>query len=394
MNDIQNDKDPLFKRITRSTGKGLGLLSQGLFVCVILFFSAASCSKDVKGFLSCAGISRGKNEAQVQFRPPNPKNETDKRLLASLGKLAKAGGMDLEKINIAIAVYPHINALTVGTDTFVLCEGLDKLSEESLDAVMAHEVVHSLRNHSERSSGFANTIAKATGIAGGILGHESGTVEEATSWAVDVFFAPYSQAQELEADSGAVELLKKAGYPLDAVEVMSGALDSIQKQEPDTAGGFLSTHPAIADRIKMIRTNSKNASGPLTNEQYWPAMLRVTGASALSGMTQLKPLAEEIASVGEQKALDNVAAHDQKLLTGLDLWKNNISKLSPPAATASIHKNLIAFIEDYSAVIQKQLTAAESRDKKRVAKAATEAAEVVERYRSTIELFASEMTKL
>ncbi len=394
MSDIQTDKDPLFKRIASSTGKGIGCLSQGLFLGVILFFSAASCSKDVKGFLSCAGISRGKNEAQVQFRPPNPKSKTDERLLASLGKLAKAGGMDLEKIHIAIAVYPHINALTVGTDTFVLCEGLDKLSEESLDAVMAHEVVHSLKNHSERSSGFANTIAKATGIAGGILGHESGTVEEATSWAVDVFFAPYSQAQELEADAGAVELLKIAGYPLDAVEVMSGALDSIQKQEPDTAGGFLSTHPAISDRIKTIRNNSKNVTGPLTNEQYWPAMLRVAGVSALSGLSQLKPLAEEIASVGEQKALENVATHDQKLLTGLDLWKTNLSKIIPPETYRTLHKSLIAFITDYSAAIQKQLTAAKSQDKERVSKAASEAAKVVERNRATIELLASEMSKL
>ncbi|MCH8979844.1 MAG: M48 family metalloprotease, partial [Armatimonadetes bacterium] len=236
---MKNSKEPFFKRLTSIFATGLAVTFQVIFGCVVLLFVVGSCVKDGKNFLSCIGIGKSNEDHLVEFRAWDPDNEVDYRFAEALVKLATAADMDLDKLRIAIAVDQQINAVTIGTDTFVLFEGLSSLSDEELDAVMAHEVAHAIKGHSDKSTDLVNAVSRAAQIAGAILGQDDETTDEVTSWTVDFVFAPYSRSQEREADLVAVDLLIKAGYPLDAVDVMCDALDSLAKRTPDAGGGFL-----------------------------------------------------------------------------------------------------------------------------------------------------------
>ena len=304
--------------------------------------------------------------------------ETDKRLVISLAKLAEAGGMDLKKIQVAIAVSPHINAMTVGKDTLVLCEGLTKLSDEALDAVMAHEVAHAIRDHSGRSTEFTSNVGTATDILGTLLGQDEDTKAEAKSWAVDVAFAPYSRGQELEADADGVELLKKAGCPHNAVQVMTQALDTISKEEPSSGGGFLSTHPAISDRIKELRAKAKDISGPLTKEQYWAAVKTLLDDYIAQAATPTN-FEDEIKSKGKTVALENLAIAAQRSLDRSSKFTEKAAALVPPTEYVKRHKQFISFFADSRPIVKRQLEAAKARNVKSVLETFTDGQEFMER---------------
>jgi predicted Zn-dependent protease len=61
----------------------------------------------------------------------------------------------------------------------------------------------------------------------------------------------YSRSEEFAADRHGVELLRRAGYPK---TVMINALTWISRiPGGGSGGGFLSTHPATADRIQELQ---------------------------------------------------------------------------------------------------------------------------------------------
>ena len=59
----------------------------------------------------------------------------------------------------------------------------------------------------------------------------------------------YSRSEELAADRHGVDLLDRAGYPK---RVMIDALSWVARQSGSRGGGFLSTHPATAERIDAL----------------------------------------------------------------------------------------------------------------------------------------------
>lgn len=384
-------------RFLNRLGRGLAKAGIGLFqvllVAVILIYWAGSCTAEGRRFLSCIGVVRPAAEGEIELRPPDPNDEEDRRLAASLLKLAKAASMNPDSIRIAIAKTPHINAMTIGTDTFVLCEGLAKLPEESLDAVMAHEVSHAIKKHGDRSSAVISNVAKVTDVIGTILGHDEETRREVTGWAVDAVFPPYSRAQEFEADKEAVELLRKGGYPISAVDVMCGALDLISREEGDVGGGFLSTHPAIPDRIAALRQGSGINSGPMTKEDYWAAIRSVSNQLAVPDDSSTLGLAEETAKRGEDEALKQIAADGTRALRRMQLILEEVSRITPPAEYVSLHARFISVLKEFRTALDGQTAAAKARNKKGVYEWENEILNVAKRNAEFMDEFDAEAKK-
>lgn len=66
----------------------------------------------------------------------------------------------------------------------------------------------------------------------------------------------YGREDEYEADALAIQGLQASGY--DSAELLS-LIESLQSAQSNTSGGFLSTHPDIADRIEKVKVNLKEA---------------------------------------------------------------------------------------------------------------------------------------
>jgi predicted Zn-dependent protease len=60
----------------------------------------------------------------------------------------------------------------------------------------------------------------------------------------------YSRSEEYAADEHGVEILRRAGYPK---EVMIEALSWVMRTSGEGGGGFLSTHPALGERIDTLK---------------------------------------------------------------------------------------------------------------------------------------------
>ncbi|MBI2361015.1 MAG: M48 family metalloprotease [Deltaproteobacteria bacterium] len=123
-------------------------------------------------------------------------------------------------------------------------------SDEQLRGVLAHEIAHDDLGHVARAQ-----ILGAGLSLGAVLLEQLVPGSKAIAPIAGTLIARgYSRSEEYEADRHGVEILRRTGY---SKEVMINALSWVQRTSQSSGsggGGFLSTHPAIPDRIEALRT--------------------------------------------------------------------------------------------------------------------------------------------
>jgi len=153
----------------------------------------------------------------------------------------------LSEVRIGIVDDPAVNAANAGGGKFYVTTGLlEKANDEHLRGILAHEIAHDDLGHVAQ----AQTLGAGLNI-GVILLEQlipgSGTI---TPMAGELIARGYSRSEEYAADQHGVEILRRAGY---SKEVMIDALTWVLRTSGNSGGGFLSTHPATADRIQALR---------------------------------------------------------------------------------------------------------------------------------------------
>jgi predicted Zn-dependent protease len=144
----------------------------------------------------------------------------------------------------------EVNAFaTSGGHIFITQGLLDCVSsEDTLAAVIAHEIAHIQLQHSIKlikSIRVMNAISDTTLSIAAL----TGALDEAAIEIVTTLDVGYAESQEFAADTLALELLVKAGYePSSLITV----LEALKKTQPGTSGGFNQTHPAPDVRIAKL----------------------------------------------------------------------------------------------------------------------------------------------
>jgi predicted Zn-dependent protease len=157
----------------------------------------------------------------------------------------------LDQVKLAIVDDPGLNAANAGGGQFYVTRGmLERANDEQLASVLAHEVAHDDLGH----VGKAQALGTATGIGTAILdqifpgiGQVGGAVAGA------LITRAYSRSEELEADRHGVDLLRKAGWPREAMERTLVWLKGQAGGGEGGGGGFFSTHPGTDERIAALR---------------------------------------------------------------------------------------------------------------------------------------------
>jgi predicted Zn-dependent protease len=150
---------------------------------------------------------------------------------------------------------PEINAFsTSGGHIFITRGLLDcAVSEDTLAAVIAHEIAHIQLQHSImaiKSNRVVNALATTgASLAGLALSDLAGILDEAANEIVTAMQEGYSQNQEFAADNLALELLAGAGYTPSSLNAM---LQALEQNQPRSPGGFARTHPSPEDRIAQL----------------------------------------------------------------------------------------------------------------------------------------------
>jgi len=160
-------------------------------------------------------------------------------------------GMDhpcrVDQARVGIINQSEINAANAGNCEFYVTMGLlRRANDDQLRGVLAHEVAHQDLGH----------VAKAQVVGAGLNILAAGLQQLFPGAGVlapvagELVARGYSRTDEYAADRHAVDILRRSGY---SKEDLLDALTWIRQTSGSGGGGFLSTHPAIDDRIATIQ---------------------------------------------------------------------------------------------------------------------------------------------
>jgi predicted Zn-dependent protease len=148
-------------------------------------------------------------------------------------------------------------------------------SEDTLAAVIAHEIAHIQLQHSIQAiksnrvvNAFATTGSSLAGLA---LSELTEILDEAALDIVSAMQEGYSQNQEFAADTLSLELLADAGYEPSSLILMLQALQKNQPQTPNnaSAAGLARTHPSPEDRIAQLERPLRQYTGTVRDTRSY-----------------------------------------------------------------------------------------------------------------------------
>ena len=153
----------------------------------------------------------------------------------------------VDQVQISVVNQPEINAGNAGGCQFLVTAGLlRQASDDQLRGVLAHEIAHQDLGHVAR----AQVLDAGLGIGVALLEKFFPGSSAFTPIAGTLIARGYGRTEEYAADRHGVEILRRAGYP---AEIMVDTLNWLRAVSGDEGGGFLSTHPAIDERIAALR---------------------------------------------------------------------------------------------------------------------------------------------
>jgi len=155
---------------------------------------------------------------------------------------------------LAVLKSDQVNAYVAPGGKVVFYTGIvNKLSltDAEIAAIMGHEMVHALEEHSKQKIGAQALTDLALGIGLSAAGVGQGGAAAAQLGSQIGIGLPYSRNLESRADQGGLMLMARAGYNPNA------AITLWEKMSKQTSSGvaFLSTHPSSSQRIAAMRQN-------------------------------------------------------------------------------------------------------------------------------------------
>lgn len=148
------------------------------------------------------------------------------------------------------------NAFSFGDGDFVLTKGLEVLSDESLDAAIAHEMGHQELGHWARMDALRRSTDSVLATA---LPRDSATRATLGRWIMNFMWWRVGHRYEYQADSAAVVILSAEDYPEPAASFCRFFVES-HRVSPWDGGGYFARHPPMEDRMRRIRELYPSAS--------------------------------------------------------------------------------------------------------------------------------------
>jgi putative metalloprotease len=153
----------------------------------------------------------------------------------------------VEEVRISVVDQAEINAGNAGGCQFLVTAGLlQRANDDQLRGVLAHEIAHQDLGHVAR----AQVLNTGLSVGAALLERFFPGSGAFAPIAGTLIARSYGRTEEYSADRHGVDILTRAGYP---AEIMVDTLRWLRGISGDAGGGFLSTHPAIDERIAALR---------------------------------------------------------------------------------------------------------------------------------------------
>jgi len=222
-----------------------------------------------------------------------------------LAKLAFYIGLSGEDLSLIIVKNKDLNAFAVPGGVIGVHTGLYEYAETEAQfaSVMAHELAHLSQRHYARNleTEKGRTLTNMAALLAGLVliasnNGDAGAAAISTAQAATIDNTlRFSRLFEEEADNIGFSILKKAGYPANA---MSAMFEQMQKASRfnSTPPEFLLTHPITAKRIANTKNRVLNKTTTLDDStlDYDLIRARVLLSKAQSGQQAINFFRDEI----------------------------------------------------------------------------------------------------
>lgn len=204
--------------------------------CVALLLAALALA-------ACAAVPR-----DAYFPPPT--DPATARVAHALHRAAIAAGDDPDRYSFAFIKTRVAVAVSDEEATVYVSDGLARMPEAVVDAVIAHEVAHEVLGHIGTRRALSLSITAGFTVLGLVAPGASLIDFLANPLAVRAF----SRRQELEADRKAVEILRAMGYaaPRRTLADALRAVAAVGPRPREEPAAILSWHPSIEERLAAL----------------------------------------------------------------------------------------------------------------------------------------------
>ena len=144
-------------------------------------------------------------------------------------------------------------------------------SSSELAGVLGHEIGHVLLHHSAQQIEKAEKTNLGVSVVCGLTNIcSSNAARVAINVGGAALFARFSRRDELQADSAAVGIVRRAGYDPQGIATMFVKLLETRQERPDIVEGWFASHPLEEDRIaavqRVIRSTAQPEAGSLVRD--------------------------------------------------------------------------------------------------------------------------------
>ncbi|ANF82057.1 type I deoxyribonuclease HsdR [Acinetobacter sp. NCu2D-2] len=159
---------------------------------------------------------------------------------------------------VAVIKSKEINAYVAPGGKVVFYTGIVetlKLTDDEVAAIMGHEMVHALEEHSKNKVGAQALTDMAVGLGAKYVGNSAGgygglLLDMGAKFGVGL---PFSRNLESRADKGGLMLMAKAGYNPNAAVTLWQKMNAQDSSGNNPLMKFMSTHPSNNDRIAGLQ---------------------------------------------------------------------------------------------------------------------------------------------
>lgn len=275
-----------------------------LFIILLLPALAACSTNAATGRQQFAGLMSPQQELKIGGEQHQNVMKQyglykDERLQSYLDDVGKKMAQYTERTDVAYKFYlldsPQVNAFALPGGYVYITRGIMALAnnEAEFAAVVGHEIGHITGRHgAERYS-----RQVVTGLGAQIISIAVGEpgVADALGLGQGLYLSAHSRRHETEADSLGIRYLSRSGYAPQAAESFFKSMllnENLEKKKEKRKGGmpgYLSTHPAIKDRVVKtgVEAVQYGKEGVTNRDKYLRMIDGMTfGDSADQGFTK------------------------------------------------------------------------------------------------------------
>lgn len=238
MNDTRMRNAPASPRAQSSLSRAAALLLASTFLSACVVAGPAP---------------TGRRAPREEPAPPATARRADSRDVERLRRIMVPlfRGMNrpcrVDEVRVGIVNEDGINAANAGGCEFFVTMGLlRRASDPQLRGILAHELAHEDLGHVAR----AQVLGAGLSILSAGLQQLFPASGALAPIAGELVARGHSRNEEYAADRHAVQILERSGH---SKNDLVDALTWIRRASGGSGGGFLSTHPALDDRITTIQ---------------------------------------------------------------------------------------------------------------------------------------------